>query len=165
MPKAKVIISILPKPTMSSCYYSVLVIRSEISVSVKVEKACAFCNRRWKWLDNDHVAWVDPVLQGPKGMLKLTDLKWINATSGWGNANVDKTCEGRPLIVNNQHVSGIGVHAKSVIIYELPEGYDTFSAKGVVPGHRIIAFGVLVDKVTTDYPETCVVKVDLTLLV
>jgi alpha-galactosidase len=98
---------------------------------------------------------------GIKRKAQLTDLKWISATSGWGNANVDKTCEGRPLMVNNQSVSGIGVHAKSAIIYDLPEGYDTFSAKGVVTrAQGSVAFGVLVDKVTIDYPDKSVIKID-----
>jgi hypothetical protein len=134
----------------------------EISVPVKDgKKLVLFVTDGGNGFDNDHVAWVDPVLQGPKGKLKITDLKWINATSGWGNANVDKTCDGRPLMVNNQPVSGIGVHSKSVIIYDLPEGYDTFTAKGVVTRPQgSVAFGVLVDKVTMDYPETSVVKVD-----
>jgi len=134
----------------------------EISVSVKGgKKLVLFVNDGGNGFDWDHVAWVDPVLHGSKGELKLTDLKWINATSGWGNATVNKTCEGKPLIVDGDTVNGIGAHAKSVIIYELPEGYDTFTAKGVVLKETgSVVFGVLVDKGTIDCPDQSIVKVN-----
>lgn len=110
----------------------------------------------------DHVAWVDPVLTGPKGKLKLTDLKWQNATAGWGEARVNRTCDNKPLTVNDQTVEGIGTHAESVIVYEIPEGYDTFSATGVVTNEQgSVVFGVLVDKGSFDIPEKTVVNVSL----
>ena len=134
----------------------------EISVSVKGGKRLVlFVNDGGDTFDNDHVAWVNPVLHGSKGNLKLTDLKWISATSGWGDANVDRTCEGQPLMVDNQPVTGIGVHSKSIIIYEIPEGYDTFTTKGVVTrAQGSVVFGVLVNQETIDYPDANVVKVD-----
>ena len=120
-----------------------------------------FVNDGGNGFDWDHVAWVDPVLHGPKGDLKLTDLKWINATSGWGNATVDKTCDGQPLVIGGKPVNGIGAHAKSVIIYELPEGYETFSVKGVVLKETgSVVFGVLVDKGMMEFPDASDVKVD-----
>ncbi len=134
----------------------------EISVALKDgEKLVLFVNDGGNGIGWDHVAWVDPVLHGPKGDLKLTELKWINATSGWGNANIDKACDGNPLIVDGKVVSGIGTHAKSVIIYDLPEGYDTFTSKGVVLKETgSVVFGVLVDKGMLDLPDVSNVKVD-----
>jgi hypothetical protein len=134
----------------------------EISVSVKDgKKLVLFVNDGGNGFDWDHIAWVDPVLHGPKGDLKLTDLKWINATSGWGNVNVDKACDGRPLLVDDKPVTGLGAHAKSVIIYELPEGYETFTAKGVVTQEKgSVVFGVLVDKGKMEFAEVSKVKVD-----
>jgi hypothetical protein len=133
----------------------------EISVSVKDgKKLVLFVNDGGNGFDWDHVAWVNPMLHGSKGELKLTDLKWISATSGWGNATVNKTCEGLPLIIDGDSVNGIGAHAKSVIIYDLPEGYETFTAKGVVLKETgSVVFGVLVDKGTIDYPDQSIVKV------
>jgi hypothetical protein len=134
----------------------------EISVSVKDgKKLVLFVNDGGNGFDWDHVAWVDPVLHGSKGDLKLTDLKWLNATSGWGSANVDKTCDGQPLMVDGKPVFGIGAHAKSVIIYELPEGYETFTTKGVVLKETgSVVFGVLVDKGIMEFTEASDVKVD-----
>jgi alpha-galactosidase len=136
----------------------------EISVSIiGGKKLVLFVNDGGDGFDWDHVVWVDPLLHGPNGELKLTELEWFSATSGWGNAQVDKTCEGQPLMVNNQLVSGIGTHSKSVIIYDLPEGYETFTAKGVVTKDEgSVVFGVFVDRGTIDYPDSNIVKVDLT---
>ncbi|MDP4208845.1 MAG: NPCBM/NEW2 domain-containing protein [Bacteroidota bacterium] len=134
----------------------------KVEVSVKEGKRLVlFVKDGGNGFDWDHVAWVDPVLKGVKGELKLTDLKWISATAGWGAAQVNKACDGRPLMVNGQIVSGIGTHAESTIIYDLPEGYDTFSATGVVTQETgSVVFGVLVDKGAIDLPETANVKVD-----
>ena len=58
-------------------------------------------------------------------------------------------------------ISGIGTHAESTIIYDLPEGYDTFSATGYVTQETgSVVFGVLVDKGSIDLPETANVKVN-----
>ena len=75
--------------------------------------------------DYDHAAWLNPVLTGPKGTLKVTDLKWKSAQQGWGSTRVGLSSDGR-------RIDGIGTHAVSVIIYDLPEGYDTFTARGVL---------------------------------
>jgi alpha-galactosidase len=77
----------------------------------------------------DHADWIDPKLTGKNGSINLTDIKWIDATSGWGDATVDKSVGGNKLIVDNSEYSnGIGTHSNSIIEYNLPEGFDTFSA-------------------------------------
>ena len=77
----------------------------------------------------DHADWIEPTLTGKKGMLHLTDIKWLNATAGWGNVSINKSVGGNKLIVDNKEYSnGLGTHAVSIIEYNLPEGYDTFSA-------------------------------------
>jgi len=134
----------------------------EISVSVKEgKKLVLFVKEGTNGNSWDHVAWVEPTLHGPKGDLKLTELKWISATAGWGEARVNRACDNGPLMVNGQQVSGIGTHGESVIIYDLPEGYDTFTTKGVVTQDRgSVVFGVLVDKGTIELPEKAIVSVD-----
>ena len=56
-------------------------------------------------------------------------MNWVKATAGWGNIHINKSIEGNDLIVNDKKYSnGIGTHSNSVIEYDLPEGYDTFTA-------------------------------------
>ena len=79
----------------------------------------------------DWADWCEPHLVGPAGEKKLTELKWKSANSGWGQPTVGKNCENGPLKVAGKPVEyGIGTHAPSVIAYDLPEGYDTFKARG-----------------------------------
>ncbi|ADQ79767.1 Glycosyl hydrolase family 98 putative carbohydrate binding module [Paludibacter propionicigenes WB4] len=134
----------------------------KVEVSVKDgKKLVLFVKDGGNGFDWDHVVWVDPVLHGPKGDLKLTSLKWINATAGWGEARVNRTCDNRPIIINNKPAEGIGTHGESVIIYDLPEGYDTFTATGVVTQEKgSVVFGVLVSKGGMDFPEKAQVKIN-----
>ncbi len=77
----------------------------------------------------DHADWIEPSLIGEKGELKLTDIKWLNATAGWGSASINKSVGGNELIVDNKkYTYGIGTHAFSIIEYEIPKGYNTFSS-------------------------------------
>lgn len=73
----------------------------------------------------DHAGWLEPTLSGPKGTLKLTDLKWTTAKSGWSSVRVGLAADGKPI-------EGIGTHSPSIVEFDLPEGYDTFRAKGVL---------------------------------
>ncbi|MGN8055452.1 NPCBM/NEW2 domain-containing protein [Pedobacter sp. 22163] len=134
----------------------------KIEVSVKDgKKLVLFVKDGGNGFDSDHIVWVDPVLHGPKGDLKLTNLKWLSATSGWGEANVNRTCDNNPIIINNETREGIGAHAESVIVYQLPEGYDSFTATGYVTKEiGSVNFGVLVDKGRLDFPDEANVKVN-----
>lgn len=79
----------------------------------------------------DWADWIEPVLVGPKGEKKLTELKWKSASSQFGNVNVDKNAGGSAMKVNGKEVAfGIGTHANSVIAFDLPEGYEKFKARG-----------------------------------
>ena len=134
----------------------------DINVSLKEgKKLVLFVQDGGNGNDWDHVVWVDPVLHGPKGDLKLTDLKWSSATAGWGEAHVNRTCDNRPIIIEGQSATGIGTHAQSVIIYDLPEGYDTFSTKGVVTTEQgSVVFGVIVSKSIIETPDVSNVKIN-----
>lgn len=77
----------------------------------------------------DHADWAEPRITGPRGKLKLTDLKWVKATAGWGQVSTQHAVSGRPMRVGGKPVAyGIGTHAQSVIEYDLPEGYTHFQA-------------------------------------
>ncbi len=78
----------------------------------------------------DWADWVEPRLTGAKGELKLTDLKWAAARAGWGQVNVNANCDGGPLRIAGKSVAyGIGTHSNSVIVFNVPEGYDRFVAR------------------------------------
>jgi len=77
----------------------------------------------------DHADWIEPKLTGKKGSLNLTALEWSSATSGWDTPKIDRSVGGNKLIVGGkEYADGIGTHATSVIEYDIPEGYDTFSS-------------------------------------
>jgi alpha-galactosidase len=95
----------------------------------------------------DHADWIEPVISGQKGTIKLTSLEWVKATSGWNQATKNRSVGGAPLIVNGkQYTDGIGTHSNSVIEFNIPEGYSTFSAK------------VGLDKECIDHPEGASVR-------
>ncbi len=77
----------------------------------------------------DHADWIAPHLTGPSGEIKLTDLKWTNATTGWGKISSGHSVGGGALQVGDEPAAyGIGTHADSVIEYDLPAGYTRFKA-------------------------------------
>lgn len=133
----------------------------EITVSVKGGKQLVlFIKNGGDNIVYDHAVWIDPLLKGPNGELKLTDLKWTYASAGWGETRVNRTCDDKPLMVNGQPVFGIGTHAESTIIYDLPEGYETFSTKGVMTHDGSVVFGVLVAKGEQETSDVSDVGVD-----
>ena len=78
----------------------------------------------------DHADWLDPKLVGPNGELKLTEVKW-KSLEGFSGGKIDKNYQGQPLKVGGKtYPVGIGVHAHTVIAYDLPEGYERFRAIG-----------------------------------
>ncbi|NCI47707.1 NPCBM/NEW2 domain-containing protein [Sediminibacterium soli] len=80
-------------------------------------------------IDWDHADWIHPMLHSGKDSFALTELTWTKARSGWGSARINKSVSGAALTVNGtRYPTGIGVHAHSVIEYDLPEGYTRFSA-------------------------------------
>ena len=78
----------------------------------------------------DWADWGQPRLVGPKGELRLTELKWLSANTGFGDVNVDRNCKGRPMKIAGRPVPfGIGTHSNSEIVFELPPGYTRFVAE------------------------------------
>lgn len=111
----------------------------------------------------DHAGWIEPRISGPKGTVKLTDLKWISAVSGYRQPMVNRTVDDKPLTFQGKPVEGIGTHSISTVEYQLPEGYDTFHATGVTTvgsqskGH--FTFQILLDPHKKVMPETSKVGV------
>lgn len=77
----------------------------------------------------DWANWGEPRLAGPAGTLKLTDLKWLFARTGYGNVQLHKHVSGGPLRIGGTRIEyGLGAHAPSEIIYRIPPGYTRFRA-------------------------------------
>jgi len=78
----------------------------------------------------DHANWIQPRLVGSDGELKLNEIKWKSAQSGVGNVNVNKNFSGQPLRVSGASFGdGLGTHAPSVIVYDLPQGIVRFQSR------------------------------------
>lgn len=134
----------------------------DIEVSVKGGKQLVlFVKDGGNGIHFDRAVWVEPTLHGPKGDFKLTDLKWTFASAGYGETRVNRTCDNDPLMVEDQPVTGIGTHSESVIIYDLPDGFETFTTKGVVSDNGSVVFGVLVNKNEQNIADSSTVQVNL----
>ncbi len=58
-----------------------------------------------------------------------TNINWTTATIGWGSINKDKSVNGNPLtLAGKRFEHGIGTHANSDIIMNIPEGAEKFLA-------------------------------------
>ncbi len=78
----------------------------------------------------DWADWIEPKLIGPAGEKKLTELPWKSASSGFGTVQVGKNVGGGPLrVAGYTPTYGIGTHAPSVIIFDLPAGYTRFKSR------------------------------------
>ncbi len=79
----------------------------------------------------DWADWAEPRLIGPAGEKKLTELRWTSAVAGWGTVHVDLNVNGQTMRIDGKEVAnGIGTHANSLIVYDLPPGYTRFKARG-----------------------------------
>lgn len=109
----------------------------------------------------DWADWVEPKLIGPKGEMKLTELKWKSAAAGFGKVSVNGNCAGNPIKVAGKSVEfGIGTHANSLIEYELPAGsaFTKFTARGALDDAGVlqgcgstVQFFVFTDKPEAKY--------------
>lgn len=104
----------------------------------------------------DWADWIEPTLIGPDGELRLTELDWVSASTGWGRVLRDKNTGGGPLVIDSEPQPwGIGTHAASQIVFRIPDaGYTRFRAKvGPDDGGRTqnnsstdVEFRVLIDR-------------------
>ncbi len=70
----------------------------------------------------DWADWIDPRFVTETGEVPLTRLSWVSAEAGWGTVGVDRNAGGGELAIGGQKLSGIGTHAASEIVYEVPSG-------------------------------------------
>jgi putative membrane-bound dehydrogenase-like protein len=74
---------------------------------------------------HDWASWFEPrLIDGDGKVTKLTDLKWASASVGWGSAKLNKNAGGGAIKINGKQAGyGIGVHAASLIHYQLPKNH------------------------------------------
>jgi len=67
--------------------------------------------------------WIAPRFVLPGGEKPLGGLPWLTAEAGWGSVHVDQNCDGGELALGDgKPAKGIGTHARSRIVYAVPEG-------------------------------------------
>ena len=77
----------------------------------------------------DWADWAEPRLIGPAGEKKLTDLKWKEASTGFGEVHKNANAGGGLLRIDGKVISdGIGTHSPSIIGFDIPAGYTRFRA-------------------------------------
>jgi putative membrane-bound dehydrogenase-like protein len=78
----------------------------------------------------DWADWAEPRLVGPSGEKKLTDLKWKEASTGFGEVHVNANVGGGQMRIDGKAIgNGIGTHSPSIIGFDLPAGYTRFRAR------------------------------------
>ena len=82
----------------------------------------------------DWADWLEPKLIMADGSTKdLTKLPWKAASQGSGGTRVGKSAMGDALLVSgHKFENGIGTHARSVIVYDLPQGVTGFTAQAAI---------------------------------
>jgi hypothetical protein len=112
----------------------------------------------------DHADWIEPALTGPKGVLKLTTRKWTLAKAGWGEVRMNRSVDDKPITFHGETVEGIGTHSVSMIEFDIPEGFDTFKARGILSENRperggSVEFVVLTEGAKLNIPDKSSVSV------
>jgi len=77
----------------------------------------------------DHADWAEARLVTATGETPLSELKWRAVTATYGNVNLNRNVQGGRLkIGGREYKHGLGTHATSHIIYDLPAGTLRFRA-------------------------------------
>ncbi|MFN3648789.1 MAG: DUF1549 domain-containing protein [Armatimonadota bacterium] len=79
--------------------------------------------------NSDWVDWAEPRLVGTYGEQPLTKLPWRSASTGYGQVRLGQNVVEQPLRLGDRtFADGIGTHANSVLVYDLPKGTTRFRA-------------------------------------
>ena len=82
----------------------------------------------------DRADFVNPVLVDAEGNeTSLTTLTAASYTSDWSNLHINKNVENGPLRIEGQtYATGLGMNAQCTLIYNLPEGHNFVTLRGLV---------------------------------
>ena len=109
----------------------------------------------------DWVNWGNPVVKGSFGERSLTDLKPVKSATGWGTINLNANADKQPMHVDGKPMAkGFGVHAPSLLEFDLPEGTTAFEAIGALDdgGTRQGGGSTVEFKVYTQAPPVSLTK-------
>jgi hypothetical protein len=117
-----------------------LVTRDTPGRSVSIDVDITGAQRLWLVVDDagdgisaDHANWSNPRLLSSTNSISLTEQRWVNATCGWRQPQINRSVSGAPMIVNGQRqAKGIGTHSMSVLEYTVPAGVTRFVAQGAL---------------------------------
>ena len=79
-------------------------------------------------IEGGYIAYRNRPVAAPKGddVVLLTDLKMLKSEQGYGTPKVNRSVDSHMLIVGSQvYKNGLGAHAPSKFVYELPKNADT----------------------------------------
>jgi len=77
----------------------------------------------------DHADWAEARLVTEQGELPLSELKWRSVTATYGSVNLNRNVQGGRLKIGGREFRhGLGTHATSHIVYDLPQGVQRFRA-------------------------------------
>jgi hypothetical protein len=79
----------------------------------------------------DHADWINPTVTLANGTtVDLTTVSPVRSTCGWGSVHVNTNIEGGSLSIDGvKYDKGYATHANSVLLFNLPEGAVSFTAK------------------------------------
>jgi hypothetical protein len=114
-------------------YSSPIINKGKLDIDVEVGGATTLWLVVTEGAEGQHYDWAnwgEPQLIGPDGAKKLTDLTWKSATSGYKKAQINTNVVDEKIRVDGKEMEfGIGTHAHSVIVYELPPDVTRFTAQ------------------------------------
>ncbi|MGO4537909.1 NPCBM/NEW2 domain-containing protein [Paenibacillus sp. 2TAB19] len=101
---------------------------------------------------SDSSAPASVTMNAPTSAVNLSDYAWDSGTAGWGNIQLDKSSDGRPITLNGVvYAKGFGTHAASEIVYTVGGAYEKFQASVGVDdetyGNGSVSFEVWLDGV------------------
>lgn len=114
----------------------------EIDVPLKTRKLYLAVSdegsRSCDWAD-----WIDPrVVLEDGSEVSLTKLRWKPVVTGYGRTHIDKNIKGNPMMVGKEVFErGVGTHAPSVLVFDLPTGATRFLARGAIDDGGMVRRG------------------------
>lgn len=154
-----------PKPLFQSKLIDVQTPNHGVDVDVKmtgVKEMFLVVTDGGNGFGADWADWAEPrFIKADGSEIKLTEVEWKSALSGWGGVRVNANASGGQLRSAGQAIPyGIGTHAPSVIAYNVPADVVRFIARGALDEGGAKQGGTSVEfKVYTENPGPVVASI------